>query len=127
MTTAGACAGPEPLRDLRTAEIPKAQEAGSRAVCPEAGLRLQKSPAVRPEAGPCLQKSPAVRPEAGPRLRESPAGRPEAVRLPEEERRLTDVPKNKGKAGPAVPGEAEADQARADRPKGPNPGGSFCW
>ena len=104
MTTAGACAGPEPLRDLRTAEIPKAQEAGSRAVCPEAGLRLQESPAVRPEAGPRLQESPAVRPEA--------------VRLPEEERRLT---------GPAGPGEAEADQARADRPKGRNPGGSFCW
>ena len=118
MTTAGACAGPEPLRDLRTAEIPKAQEAGSRAVCPEAGLRLQGSPAVRPEAGPRLQRSPAVRPEAGPRLQESPAVRPEAVRLPEEERRLT---------GPAGPGEAEADQARADRPKGRNPGGSFCW
>ncbi len=81
MTTAGACADPEPHRDLRTAEIPKAQEAGSRAARLEAGLLLQEGMAVCPEAGPLLQEGMAVCPEAGPLLQEGMVVCPEAGRL----------------------------------------------
>ncbi len=136
MKIAGAYIGPEPLRGLRAAEIPRTQGAGSRAARPEVGLRLQEGLGACPEAGLLL----------------------------EEEYSLTDIPVNQEKAGQAGPRDAETDEARADRPgrkvrealrtveqrqamqgrtgtaasrpnpeegenrpKGRNPDGSFCW